>query len=182
MNDKIVRSSKFMSLVLRHRPDKIGLILDANGWAKVSDLVACSKNGSVHLTTELIHDVVALNDKQRFVLSPDGKLIRAAQGHSISIDLDLIAQEPPQILYHGTASRFISSIREQGLIKGNRHHVHLSLDSDTALNVGIRHGKPVILTILTQEMSHDGIQFFCSDNGVWLTDWVEPKYIQFPEN
>ncbi len=121
MNDKIISASKFMSLVLRHRPDKIALKLDVNGWAQVDDLVNCSQMGKIPITVELIHTVVELNDKKRFVLSENGTQIRAAQGHSIDIDLGLATQEPPEILYHGTASRFISSIRQHGLLKGNWH-------------------------------------------------------------
>jgi putative RNA 2'-phosphotransferase len=180
MDDRIVRASKFMSLVLRHRPDKIGLTLDANGWAKVSDLVACSRGGNVRLSLDLIQEVVATNDKQRFVLSEDGERIRASQGHSISIDLALVPREPPDILFHGTASRFVSSIRQQGLLRGKRHHVHLSLESATALKVGQRHGKPVVLTVQSGRMWQAGIAFFCSDNGVWLTEWVAPEFIAFP--
>jgi putative RNA 2'-phosphotransferase len=181
MNDKIVRASKFMSLVLRHRPEKIGLTLDANGWAKVSDLIACSRQGRVPLSLELIREVVETNDKKRYVLSEDGERIRAAQGHSIEVDLDLVPQEPPERLYHGAPSQAVASIREQGLLRGRRHHVHLSLDQETAWKVGQRRGRPVILTVHAGKMRQAGIAFYCSANGVWLTDHVAPEYIVFPE-
>src|SRR5262245_14678306 len=140
MSDKIVRASKFMSLVLRHRPDKIGLTLDTNGWAQVSDLIACSRKGPLPLSRELIQEVVENNDKKRFVFSEDGERIRAAQGHSIEVDLELVPQEPPELLYHGTPSHAVSSIRREGLLRRKRHHVHLSLDRETATRVGQRHG------------------------------------------
>lgn len=181
MSDRIVRASKFMSLVLRHRPDKIGLALDANGWAKVADLVTCSRNGGLALSVELIREVVETNDKKRFVLSEDGERIRAAQGHSITVDLELTPQEPPELLYHGTPSHAVESIRQQGLLKGKRHHVHLSPDRETAKRVGQRYGRPVILMVQAGTMWQAGIPFFCSENGVWLTDWVAPKYITFPD-
>ena len=181
MSDRIVRASKFMSLVLRHRPETIGLTLDANGWADVSDLIACSRRGNLPLTQELIDEVVETNDKKRFVFSEDGVRIRAAQGHSISVDLQMTPQEPPALLYHGTASRFVDSIRREGLRKGNRNHVHLSLDVATATSVGQRHGRPVILTIQAGKMWEAGLLFYCSDNGVWLTEGVPLEYLEIPE-
>lgn len=180
MNDRIVRASKFMSLVLRHQPEKIGLTLDAQGWAVVADLVACSQRGGTRLSVELIQEVVATNDKKRFVLSEDGKRIRAAQGHSIEVDLALAPIEPPEFLYHGTATRFLESIQREGLIRGSRHHVHLSKDRETATSVGQRHGKPVVMTVLAGEMWKAGIPFYCSENGVWLTEQVPPQYLIFP--
>lgn len=169
-----------MSLVLRHRPDKIGLTLDANGWAKVADLIACSQRGGLPLSRDLIRQVVATNDKKRFVLSEDGERIRAAQGHSLPIDLELAPQQPPDRLFHGTASRFLDSIREKGLLRGRRQHVHLSLDRATAVKVGQRHGKPVVLTVHAGQMWDAGMPFFLSDNGVWLTDRVPPEFLEFP--
>jgi putative RNA 2'-phosphotransferase len=169
-----------MSLVLRHRPDKIGLTLDENGWANVLDLIACSKRGRVRLTRDLIGEVVATNDKKRFVLSEDGARIRAAQGHSIDVDLGLQPQQPPDLLYHGTADRNLSSIREQGLVKGRRQHVHLSLDHATAVKVGQRHGRPVVLTVRSGDMAREGHLFYLSENGVWLADHVPPSYLEFP--
>ncbi len=182
MNGTIVRASKFMSLVLRHRPDKIGLSLDANGWARIDDLIRCSELADISLSRDLIHEVVATNDKKRFVLSDDGQRIRAAQGHSVTVDLDLPRQEPPTYLFHGTATRFVASIREKGLLHGNRHHVHLSSEEETGITVGQRHGTPVVLVIRAGAMWENGIAFFRSENGVWLTEYVAPEYIQFPDN
>ncbi len=178
--EDIIRASKFMSLILRHNPGKIGVALDANGWASVDDLIAGSQRGSVRLSRALIERVVAENDKKRFVLSEDGLRIRAAQGHSVAIDLALAPLAPPEILYHGTASRFIEAIQREGLIRGARHHVHLSSDADTARAVGQRHGRPVILTVQSGAMSRAGLLFYRSDNGVWLTEAVPPEYLAFP--
>jgi len=182
MNDRLVRASKYMSLLLRHQPEKVGLALDANGWARVADLVSLTQKGGVRLTRELIEEVVAGNDKKRFVLSEDGERIRAAQGHSIEVDLALPPRQPPEYLYHGTASRFLDSIRKSGIVRGKRHHVHLSPDEETAIKVGQRHGKPVILTIRSGDMWRAGIPFYCSENGVWLTDEVPPAYLSIAED
>jgi putative RNA 2'-phosphotransferase len=169
-----------MSLVLRHRPDKLGLEMDENGWVEIDQLVAQSKKGAVRLSDDLIRTVVAENDKKRFVVSEDGKRIRAAQGHSISIDLGLEHVQPPDLLFHGTADRNLDSIREHGLIKGRRQHVHLSIDHQTAVKVGQRHGRPVVLTVRSGDMCRDGLSFYISDNGVWLTDHVPPRFLEFP--
>ncbi len=169
-----------MSLVLRHRPEKIGLTLDAQGWARVDDLIAGSRQGAVRLSRELIRAVVEQNDKQRFVLSEDGSKIRANQGHSVAIDLGLDPREPPDVLFHGTATRFVESIRAHGLVRGNRNHVHLSLDEDTARRVGQRHGTPAILRVRAGEMWRAGVPFYCSENGVWLAETVPTEYIDFP--
>jgi putative RNA 2'-phosphotransferase len=181
VDEKLVRAGKFMSLVLRHRPDKIGLLLDDNGWAKIEDLVACSQRANVRLSRDLIREIVATNDKKRFVLSADGERVRAAQGHSIPVDLELAPQKPPERLFHGTAARFVPSIHQQGLLRGRRQHVHLSLDRATAVKVGQRHGKPVVLTVHAGQMWQAGIPFFLSENGVWLTEWVAPEFIHFPD-
>lgn len=180
MSNKIVETSKYMSLVLRHRPDKIGLALDENGWAEIDELISCSRHGRVRLNRPLIEEVVATNDKKRFVLSEDGRRIRAAQGHSIDIDLGLEPRRPPDLLFHGTADRNVESIFAEGLIKGRRQHVHLSLDHATAIKVGQRHGRPVVLTVRSGEMWNAGIHFFLSENGVWLTDHVPANYISRP--
>jgi len=172
--------SKFLSLVLRHRPEKIGLTLDENGWADVDRLITlCNKSGR-RLTRPLLERVVAENDKKRFAFSEDGKRIRASQGHSIEVDLALPPSQPPDLLYHGTASRFVEPIRVQGLRPGTRRHVHLSLDVATATKVGQRHGKPVILVVRSREMAAAGHEFFLSDNDVWLTEQVPVRYIDFP--
>lgn len=169
--------SKFLSLILRHQPETIHLKLDENGWADVSELIAKSVKNRMHFTLEELDEVVETNNKKRFAFNEDKTKIRANQGHSIDIDLALIPQQPPEFLYHGTAEVNIASILEKGIEKRNRQHVHLSSDKETATKVGMRHGKPVILTIRTGEMFKDRIQFYLSDNGVWLTDYVDVKYI-----
>lgn len=171
------RISKFLSLILRHQPETIHLHLDENGWADVEELITKSARKRVHFTMEELDEVVETNNKKRFAFNEDKTKIRANQGHSIDIDLALIPQQPPEYLYHGTAESNISSIMEKGIEKRSRQHVHLSADKDTATKVGMRHGKPVILTIRTGKMSEEGIQFYLSDNGVWLTDFVDTKYI-----
>jgi putative RNA 2'-phosphotransferase len=171
--------SKFLSLVLRHQPEAIGLKLDAEGFANVSELIAKSAANKQSLTLDLLREVVSTSDKKRFAFSSDGLKIRANQGHSISVDLALAAKTPPDVLYHGTATRFIDSIKREGLIPGSRQHVHLSLDIETALKVGARHGKPIILSIATKQMFDTGHAFFLSDNGVWLTDAVPARFLGF---
>lgn len=180
MKDKLVSISKFISLVLRHQPEKIGLQLDANGWAEVDEFLRLAGAAGKNISRALLEEVVADNDKQRFVISDDGKRIRANQGHSIDIDLALDPVAPPAVLYHGTATRFLQSIREQGLLHGNRQHVHLSLERATATNVGTRHGKPLILDIDAARMHADGHLFYVSKNGVWLCHHVPVSYIGFP--
>jgi len=169
--------SKFLSLVLRHQPEKIGLSLDENGWADVTELLQLSTNANVKFTLEDLINVVHENDKQRFVFSEGNTKIRANQGHSISIDLALNAIVPPNTLYHGTALGNLPSILKEGIKKQKRQHVHLSEDMDTAIKVGSRHGKPVVLCINTIQMYHDGAHFYKSENNVWLTDFVDAKYI-----
>lgn len=175
-----VKISKFLSLVLRHDPGKIGLTLDSNGWVKVQELLDRMRQHGKPIDRETLEHVVATNDKKRFSFSEDGSQIRANQGHSIEVDLALPPQTPPDLLFHGTATRFLDSIREKGLLPGSRQHVHLSLDEVTAIKVGQRHGKPAVLVVRASEMQHQGFTFFCSDNGVWLTDHVAPRFINFP--
>lgn len=170
-------ASKFMSLVLRHEPEKIGLQLDAQGWADVDDLLQRMADHGVALDRQTLQAVVETNDKQRFALSDDGLRIRASQGHSIQVDLGLEALQPPAWLYHGTVARFVGAIREQGLRPGERQHVHLSLDRQTAQQVGARRGAPVILSVDAGRMYADGHVFHRSANGVWLTTHVPPQYI-----
>lgn len=171
------RISKYLSLVLRHKPEVIGLNLDENGWADVEELQEkCAKQNRA-FTLEELDEVVETNDKKRFIFNEDKTKIRANQGHSIEVDLALKPQQPPEFLYHGTAEINISSILEKGIEKRNRQHVHLSHDKETATKVGMRHGKPVILTIETEKMFQDGIDFYLSENNVWLTDFVDAKYI-----
>lgn len=182
MKNNTVKLSKFLSLVLRHKPDKIGLSLDENGWAEVSELIECSENCGTQLSHELIGYIVENNNKKRFELSEDGKRIRASQGHSIPVDLNLNSIEPPELLYHGTVGRFLSSIYKNGITKQSRNHVHLSVDRRTAINVGGRRGEPIILEIKAREMFDNGHKFYLSKNGVWLTDIVPPEFIQGVNN
>lgn len=171
------QTSKFLSLVLRHEPGKIGLNLDGQGWANVDELLQKLHAHGQVLDRGGLQDIVATCSKQRFALSDDGLRIRANQGHSITVDLGLVPVEPPPWLYHGTVSRFVGAIREQGLRPGERQHVHLSLDRETAHQVGARRGAPVILSVHAGRMHADGHVFHRSANGVWLTDHVPPQYI-----
>jgi putative RNA 2'-phosphotransferase len=180
MRDDLVHASRFLSFVLRHRPDAIGLTLDAEGWADVRSLLAAAATHGEPLTLELIRQVVAENDKKRFSLSPDESRIRAVQGHSVPVDLQLQPVQPPARLYHGTATRFLPSIREHGLRSGSRQYVHLSISEDAAVEVGRRHGKPVVLTIDAGRMGGAGYRFRVAENGVWLTDAVPVEFILFP--
>lgn len=175
-NTNITQISKYLSLILRHQPQSIGLVLDPNGWADVEELLNKSK---LKFSFQQLVEVVEKNDKQRFILSDDQTKIRANQGHSIKIDLDLKPQIPPPILYHGTVEKYLDSIRIEGLKKMNRNHVHLSKDIETAQKVGSRRGNPVILKIDAEAMNTDKMLFYCSENGVWLTDNVPTKYIRF---
>jgi putative RNA 2'-phosphotransferase len=175
-----VKMSRFLSRVLRHKPEDIGLSLDENGWADVEELIRLANIAGRRLTRPLLDQVAAENDKKRFAFSEDGLRIRANQGHSLEVDLALPPSEPPEILYHGTASRFIESIRIEGLHSKNRQHVHLSPDIITATKVGGRHGRPVTLVVRAKEMSAAGYKFFLSANGVWLTERVPIEFIGFP--
>jgi len=179
MSTKDQKTSKFLSYVLRHRPDEIGLTLDANGWALVSELIEKSKAASIDLNPEMLREIVRSSDKQRFALSEDGARIRANQGHSVQVDLALEPRQPPAMLYHGTATRFLDAIRKEGLKPMSRQHVHLSPDEATATKVGKRHGKPVVLRIRAEAMWQKGRLFYLSDNGVWLVDKVEVGFIEF---
>jgi putative RNA 2'-phosphotransferase len=182
MKERHVRVSKFLSLVLRHQPEKVGLALDREGWVSVSRLLEALEAHGLHLTPDELGEVVRANDKQRFSFSPDGLSIRANQGHSVEVALGYEPSEPPPTLYHGTAERFLASIRRQGLVRGRRHHVHLSEQEATAVAVGRRYGKPVILTIASGAMHADGHPFFRSANGVWLTEHVPARYITFGDD
>lgn len=173
------KESKFLSRVLRHEPKLIGLTLDVGGWVLVDDLLRGMKRAGHRLKREDLGQIVAENDKRRFTLSEDGRRIRAAQGHSVIIELDLPAIAPPDELFHGTASASLDAIWAEGLKPGRRQHVHLSVDPETATRVGQRHGKPVVLRIATGKMHEDGHQFWQADNGVWLTDHVAPDYLGF---
>lgn len=174
----LTSASRFLSLVLRHRPDLIGLQLDAAGWVDIDALIRLSQ-AHRPLTRELIEAVVATSDKQRFAISEDGRRIRANQGHSVAVDLGLDAISPPDRLFHGTAARFVENIRREGLSRRKRHHVHLSADIDTAMRVGARHGAPVVLVVRAAEMAAAGHAFGRSANGVWLTEAVPAAFIDF---
>ncbi|MBC9933265.1 RNA 2'-phosphotransferase [Chitinophaga qingshengii] len=180
MNEKRIKNiSKFLSLILRHSPETIGLQLDSQGWASIQELMSKAAGKGQRFTVDELLIVVAENDKQRFALSEDNTRIRANQGHSVKIALDLEAVAPPEYLYHGTVGKFMPAIRKEGLLKMSRHHVHLSEKRDTAVAVGSRRGLPVILTVHSGRMFRDGMPFFCSANNVWLTDHVPVKYIEF---
>jgi putative RNA 2'-phosphotransferase len=178
MHKNIVKLSKFLSLILRHQPEVIGLSLDENGWADVAQLIELANQKGTALTIPLLEEVVATNDKKRFAFNTDKSKIRASQGHSITVDLALTPQQPPTYLFHGTATRFLESIRAQGLIPGSRQHVHLSADESVAQNVGQRHGKPIVLKVHSGKMAKTGHEFFLSDNQVWLTATVPPEYLE----
>jgi putative RNA 2'-phosphotransferase len=180
VNQQLVTVSKFLSLVLRHQPQTIGITLDAEGWVAVDELLAAAARHGQAISEDQLDEVVWTNDKQRFSFSPDGSMIRANQGHSVEVNLRLEPIEPPELLLHGTVERFLASIRELGLVRGKRHHVHLSADRETAVRVAQRRGRPVILVIEAARMHREGRQFFQSANGVWLTETVPPAYLQFP--
>ena len=178
MNKCLTHISKFLSRVLRHHPQAIGLSLDPQGWADVEQLLAQARRLGVELTLATLQEVVEQNDKQRFAFSADKARIRANQGHSIPVDLGLEPTPPPEFLYHGTAVRFSASIKERGLVPGRRNHVHLSADENTAARVGGRHGSPIVLKVQAGLMHAAGYQFYLSANGVWLTEQVPAQYIE----
>lgn len=180
MNEKQINTaSKYLSLLLRHQPEKIGLQLDENGWASVEELLL-KWDGPVILDYTSLEHIVSTNNKKRFSFDESGQKIRASQGHSIGIDLQLEPQSPPDVLYHGTVEKYLASIRSQGLLKMDRQHVHLSMDEGTATAVAQRRGKPVLLQIRSGDMQASGYSFFLSANSVWLTEHVPVDYIQFP--
>lgn len=180
MDPELVPTSRFLSKVLRHAPESVGLRLDEAGWVDVDALLAAAARAGRTLDRATLDRVVGENDKQRFALSPDGRRIRASQGHSVNVRLGLVPQTPPEVLYHGTADRNRQSIRDGGLRPGRRTHVHLSADEETAVAVGRRHGRPVVLRVLAGRMHAAGHAFYRSDNGVWLTDAVPPEHLEFP--
>ncbi len=170
--------SKFLSLVLRHKPEEIGLELDPNGWTNVEELILKMNQYGKQIDFETLEVILETNNKKRFRFNEDKSLIRANQGHSIEIDLGYVPKIPLAILYHGTGAKYVDSIYKQGIKKKNRHHVHLSKDIETAKSVGQRHGKPVIFEIMTDDMVKEGFEFFESENGVWLTDEVPVRFIR----
>lgn len=168
------KTSKFLSLVLRHKPEEIGLVLDSDGWANVEDLIQ-----KMSIGFDDLKNVVDTNDKKRFAFSDDFAKIRASQGHSIQVDLKLKSTTPPKLLFHGTTEKNITSILEKGLLKQDRNYVHLSADVDTAKKVGMRYGKPVAIQIEALKMYNEGHSFYLSKNDVWLTDFVPKKFLIF---
>jgi len=179
MEKQLKHTGKFLSLVLRHEPQKIGLTLDHEGWANVAELIEKVNKKGIQLDFATLQIIVDTNDKKRYSFNEDKTRIRANQGHSIEIDLNLAEQVPPATLFHGTAERFIDAIRRHGLQKMNRHHVHLTAHEATARNVGSRHGKPVVLVVNALVMHQQSHVFYLSDNGVWLTDEVPADFIDF---
>lgn len=180
---QLTETSKFLSYVLRHEPQAIGLQLDNEGWANIDSLITgAAKDGRI-LDIALIQAVVSSSDKKRFSISDDGLCIRAVQGHSTTnVSIQHTEKEPPEFLYHGTATRFLESIRQQGLIAGSRHHVHLSQEIKTAIAVGQRYGKPVALKIEALRMHQQGFKFFQAENGVWLTAHVPSNFTSESNN
>lgn len=178
MNMKDKDISKLLSLVLRHQPDVLNIELDQNGWTNVDTLISKVKTRAADFDFERLEAIVSTNDKQRFAFNEDLTKIRANQGHSVQVDVELKPQSPPEFLYHGTVDKFLDGIRAEGLKKGSRLHVHLSKDLETATKVGSRRGKPVILTVRSGEMAADGHTFYLSENGVWLCDAVPVQFIE----
>lgn len=169
--------SKSLSYVLRHRPDSVGLELETGGWTTVEALLDAFNKAGKKLSMEILTEVVTQNDKQRFEFSDDGRRIRARQGHSVEVELGYEPAVPPSVLYHGTATRNLDSIFAQGLLKGRRHHVHLSTNKETMIQVAMRHGKPVLLVVQSAQMHAAGHEFFVTGNNVWLTEHVPSQFI-----
>lgn len=172
----LTRKSKFLSLVLRHHPGKIGLVLDDSGWADVRDLL--KKAG---LSWAELNTIVDQNNKKRFEFNAERSKIRARQGHSIDVDLGYEPVDPPEFLYHGTVEKFLPNIKLKGLLKMERHHVHMSPDVKTANIVGVRRGHPIILRIKAKQLSETGVKFYRTENDVWLVEHVPSEFIEFPK-
>jgi putative RNA 2'-phosphotransferase len=175
---RTVKVSKYLSKHLRHQPERIGITLDESGWVAVDNLLRATAEHGFRITRAELDHVVAVNDKRRFTIE-DGR-IRANQGHSVEVDLDLPPAEPPAYLYHGTVARHLDAIRAEGLRPMDRHHVHLSPDRETATRVGARRGRPVVLSVHAGAMHQAGHRFYVSANGVWLADAVPPEFLRFP--
>lgn len=172
---------RFISLILRHKPETIGITLDEHGWANVDELISGIANKHPEFNKEILEEIVRTDNKQRYSFNEDKTLIRANQGHSINVDVELEEKEPPECLYHGTGEKYISSIMWQGLVSKSRLYVHLSPDIKTAKVVGRRHGSEVVFRVSTGEMFRDGYKFYLSTNGVWLTKEVPVNYLQAME-
>jgi putative RNA 2'-phosphotransferase len=177
-NSRLVKISKYLSKHLRHQPEQIGIKLATGGWVVVDELLAACQNHSFPINRIELSEVVATNDKKRFSFDATGTLIRANQGHSVEVDLQLEPAIPPDVLYHGTGHGAVEVILREGLCKMSRHHVHLSSDITTATKVGKRHGRPIVFIVNAAAMQEEGYRFYCSENGVWLVDHVPPKYLQ----
>lgn len=173
----ITETSKYISLILRHKPEVIGITLDEHGWANVEELIAGIQK-THPINREILEEIVRTDSKQRYSFNEDGTLLRANQGHSIPVDVELPAAVAPEILWHGTGEKYVSSIDKQGLLPKSRLYVHLSGDKETAMTVGKRHGKPVIYKILSGKMADAGYTFYRSVNGVWLTKTVPAEYLE----
>lgn len=179
MPKNLKSTSKLISLILRHHPETVGITLDEHGWADVRELIeGIDKDGRHKLTPELLEEIVRTDEKQRYSYNADHTKIRANQGHSIPVDVELKEKIPPEILYHGTGEKYVASIDREGLLPKSRLYVHLSKDIPAALKVGSRHGRPVIYQVSAGQMSRDGIPFFLSANGVWLVKAVPVKYLE----
>ncbi|MEV6395351.1 RNA 2'-phosphotransferase [Streptomyces sp. NPDC051907] len=174
-----MRVSKYLSKHLRHQPDRIGITLDENGWVEIDELMRAAAEHGFRFTRAELDHVVAVNDKRRFTI--EGSRIRANQGHTVEVDLDLPTAEPPEYLYHGTVARSLDAIRAEGLRPMKRHHVHLSPDRETATRVGARRGRPVVLSVQAGAMHRAGHVFHVSANGVWLCDEVPPQFLSLPD-
>jgi putative RNA 2'-phosphotransferase len=177
MQDRLVRLSKYLAKHLRHAPHELGLTLQPGGWVPVDDLLSAARRHGFPISYDDLVECVETNDKQRYAFDVSGELIRANQGHSVEVDLQLEEWEPLETLFHGTVERFLPLILKDGLVRGSRHHVHLSRDVETATKVGARRGKPVVLKVDAGRMHRDGCKFLLSANGVWLTDSVPPNYL-----
>ena len=170
--------SKFIALILRHKPDTVGIMLDEHGWASVSELISGINACGNEIDMQTLEEIVAEDEKQRYSFNSDKTKIRANQGHSVNVDVELKKAVPPEILFHGTGEKFVSSIKSEGLKPKSRLYVHLSKDRETAVKVGSRHGKPVVFEVHSGEMSRCGFEFFLSENDVWLTKIVPAEYLR----
>ena len=172
------RLSVFISLILRHKPDVIGITLDEHGWANVKELIDGINASGRNINMEMLEEIVRTDNKGRYSFNDTKELIRANQGHSVKVNVELKEAKPPDILYHGTATKSLENIKHQGIRSMSRLYVHLSKDLDTAVSVGSRHGKCVVLVVDAKRMSDDGQKFYLSENGVWLTKYIDWKYIK----
>ena len=177
-NSRLVKISKYLSKHLRHQPERIGIKLAPGGWVAIDELLAACKKHSFPINRIELNEVVASNDKKRFSFDSTSTLIRANQGHSVEVDLQLEPAIPLDVLYHGTGHGAVEAILREGLCRMSRHHVHLSRDTTTAQKVGARHGRPVVFAVDSAAMHEAGYTFYCSENGVWLVDHVPPEYLQ----